>query len=301
MRLKYHLLDVFTDRQFGGNPLAVFPQPPPDLSPSTMQRIAQELNLSEVTFVLPPADPAHSFRLRIFTPAAELPMAGHPTVGTAYALAHLGQIGQLEAQTKLVIEEGLGPIAVAVHADRGGRPTEVWMQQPLPQFGCIYNDRRAIADMLSLDEGDLHSDAPLQVLSSGLPFLFVPVATLAAMARIKLRQDRWGALLAGGEAQNVFITTTETVKAESTAHSRMFAPALGVGEDPATGSASGPLAAYLLRYGLADSSDMISEQGYEMGRPSAIRMRVERTGDAISSVAIGGNCVMMGCGTLSLN
>ena len=208
MRLDYHLLDVFTDRQFGGNPLAVFPQPPPDLSPTLMQQIAQEMNLSEVAFVLPPADPAHDCRLRIFTPAAEVPMAGHPTVGTAYALAHLGRIAPLEARTELVFEEGVGPISVIIHADRQGKPAEVWMQQPIPQFSDRYSDRRAIADMLSLDESDLRTDAPLQVLSSGLPFLYVPVTTLAAMARIQLRTDRWQNLLAGSKAQNVFVTTT---------------------------------------------------------------------------------------------
>lgn len=301
MRLDYHLLDVFTDRQFGGNPLAVFPQPPLDLTPTLMQRIAQEFNLSETTFVLPPVDPAHDFRLRIFTPLAELPMAGHPTVGAAYALAHLGHIGTLQAQTTLVIELGVGPISVTIHADQPGHPSEVWMQQPIPQFGDIYHDRRAIAEMLSLEESDLRGDAPLQVLSSGLPFLYVPVAGLAAMARIQLRQDRWSALLAGSDAQNVFVTTSETVEPASNAHSRMFAPALGVAEDPATGSASGPLAAFLLRNGLADGCDMISEQGFEMGRSSFIHMRVERSGGEISSVAIGGRCVMLGSGTLTLD
>ena len=301
MRLEFHLLDVFTDRQFGGNPLAVFPQPPGDLSPSLMQQIAQELNLSETTFVLPPANPAHNWRLRIFTPAAELPMAGHPTVGTAFALAHLGRLGKLEARTKIVFELGVGPISVTIHADRRGKPGEVWMRQPPPQFGAIYPDRRAIAEMLSLDESDLRADARLQVLSSGLPFLYVPVASLSAMARIQLRHDRWGALLAGSDAQNVFATTTETVEAAASAHSRMFAPALGVGEDPATGSASGPLAAYLLKYGLADSDAMISEQGFEMGRPSLIHMRVQRSEGDITGVAIGGNCVMMGRGRLALD
>ncbi len=301
MRLDYHLLDVFTDRQFGGNPLAVFPQPPPDLSPTLMQRIAQELNLSESTFVLPPADPANDSRLRIFTPLAELPMAGRPTVGAAYALASLGRVRTLKAQTTLVFELGVGPISVTIDADKQGIPDKVWMRQPIPQFGEVYHDRRAIAEMLSLQESDLRGDAPVQVLSSGLPFLYVPVAGLAAMARIQLRHDRWNALLAGSPAQNVFVTTTETIEPASSAHSRMFAPALGVAEDPATGSASGPLAAYLLRYGLADSSDMISEQGFEMGRPSIIHMRVERSGDDITSVAIGGNCVMMGSGTLTLD
>ena len=301
MQLEYHLLDVFTDRQFGGNPLAVFPQAPPDLSPTLMQQIAKELNLSETTFVLPPEDRTLAHRLRIFTPAAELPMAGHPTVGAAYALAHLGFFGQLGARTTIVFELGVGPIEVTLHADRQGKPSEIWMRQPIPQFGQIYADRRAIAAMLALDESDLRPDAPLQVLSSGLPFLYAPVATLAAMARIQLRQDRWVALLAGSEAQNVFVMTTETVEAESTVHSRMFAPALGVAEDPATGSASGPLAAYLLRYGLADASDMVSEQGFEMGRPSFIRMRVERSGGVITGVAVGGSCVMLGRGSLDLD
>ena len=300
MRLEYHLLDVFTDRQFGGNPLAVFPQPPPDLSPTIMQQIAQEMNLSEVAFVFPPADPACDFRLRIFMPAVELPMAGHPTVGAAFALARLGRLGQLKTQTQVVFEEGVGAIGVTILADRQGAPTEVWMQQPFPQFGAVYPDRRAIAEMLALDERDLRADAPPQVLSSGLPFLYVPVATLAAMARVQLRMDRWQSLLAGSDAQHIFVTTTETVEPTSSAHSRMFAPALGVGEDPATGAASGPLAAYLLKYGLADSCEMISEQGFEMGRPSFIRMRVKREGDAVSGVAIGGNCVMLGCGTLNV-
>lgn len=301
MQLEYRLLDVFTDRQFGGNPLAVFPQAPPDLSPTLMQQVAKELNLSETTFVLPPGVPNLDYRLRIFTPVAELPMAGHPTIGTAYALAHLGFFGQLQARTTVVFELGVGPIEVTLHADWQGKPSEIWMQQPKPQFGQIYTDRPAIAAMLSLDESDLRPDAPLQVLSSGLPFLYVPVATLAAVARIQLRQDRWGALLAGSEAQHVFVTTTETVEAESTVHSRMFAPALGVAEDPATGSASGPLAAYLLKYGLADADYLIGEQGFEMERPSIIHMRVERSGDEITGVAVGGGCVMLGRGSLDLD
>ncbi len=301
MRLDYHLLDVFTDRQFGGNQLAVFPNPPLDLSTRLMQQIAQELNLSESTFVFPPEDSANDYRLRIFTPAAELPMAGHPTVGSAFILARLGRLDGLKGAGAIVFEEGVGPITVAIEADEDGAPRDVWMRQPIPQFLDTCPDRAAIADLLSLSEDDLIPGVPIQILSSGLPFLYVPVRSLEAVGKARLKSDRWRSLLAGSEAQNIFITTPETVLDKATAHSRMFAPALGVSEDPATGSASGPLGAYLLKYGLAEADDMISEQGFEMGRPSIIRIRVERARAEIDGVAVGGRCAYMGYGTLLID
>ena len=298
MRLNYHLLDVFTDHQFGGNQLAVFPDPPQDLSTELMQQIAKELNLSETTFVFPPADAANDFKLRIFTPAAELPMAGHPTVGSAYALARLGTLGILDGEKAIVFEEGVGPIPVTILADESGQPTEVWMQQPIPQFLDIRDDRAAIAAVLSLSEDDLEKDAPIQVVSSGLPFLYVVVESLAAMKRISFRLDKWRTHLAGSGAEQIFVTSLDTEYDASTVHSRMFAPALGIIEDPATGSASGPLGAYLLKYGLVKTGEMVSEQGIEMGRPSFIHIRVERKGRAFASVAVGGACAYVGCGTL---
>lgn len=301
MRLNYHLLDVFTDRLFGGNPLAVFPDPPRDLPATMMQRIAKELNLSETTFVFPPADPGADFRLRIFTPAAELPMAGHPTVGTAYLLARLGALGPIAGAKTIVFEEGVGPIAVTVRADAQGDPGEVWMNQPIPQFLDIIEDRAVIAEILSLSAADLHEDAPAQVLSSGEPFLFVMLNSLEAIQRIRLRIDLWENVLAGTNAENIFVATTETVHQSSTVHSRMFAPVLGIAEDPATGAASGPLGAYLLRYGLARGGDLVSEQGFEIGRPSTIRIRVRRSGSAFSEVAVGGQSVYVGYGALIID
>ena len=301
MRLNYHLLDVFTERQFGGNQLAVFPDPPLDLPAEIMQKIAKELNLSEATFVYPSTGPRCDVRLRIFTPAAELPMAGHPTVGTAYMLARLGRLGRIAGEKTMVFEEGVGPIAVTVRADDGGNPADVWMKQPLPQFLDIYQDRSSIADILSLTPADLHADVPLQVVSSGLPFLFVVVNSLEAVRRIRIRLDRWTDTLAGTEAENVFVTTTETVYEGSSAHSRMVAPALGIIEDPATGSASGPLGAYLLKYGLAQTGDMISEQGFEIGRPSFIRIQVRRNENTVSEVSVGGQCAYIGYGTLVID
>ena len=300
MILQYHLLDVFTDRPFGGNPLAVFTDPPLDLPTETMQQIAKELNLSESTFVFPPSDPANDFRVRIFTPASELPMAGHPTVGTAYLLAHIGKLGPIKQSKTLTFEEGVGPIQVTVQTDASSSPRRVLMRQPLPQFQDIYEDRQAIAEMLTLSHQDLRPGAPIQVVSSGLPFLYVVVKSLDAIRRISLRLDRWRELLAGGPAEQVFVTTTQTRYPDSTVHSRMFAPALGVAEDPATGSASGPLGAYLLKYGLVDSHDMVSEQGIEMGRPSFISIHIGRDGAGFTDVVIGGACVYMGYGALTL-
>ncbi len=301
MRLNYHLLDVFTDRQFGGNQLAVFPDPPLDLPAEIMQKIAKELNLSETTFVYPPTDPKCDYRLRIFTPAAELPMAGHPTVGSANILARLGALGHIAGERTIVFEEGVGPIAVTIHAGERSAPTEVWMTQPTPQFLDIYEDRSTIAEILSLNAADLHADIPMQVVSSGLPFLFVVLNSLDAAQRIRFRPDRWSDTLAGTDAENIFVTTTETVYEGSSAHSRMFAPALGISEDPATGSASGPLGAYLLKYGLVQSGDLVSEQGFEIERPSFIRINVRRNGAAFSEVSVGGQCAYIGFGTLVID
>lgn len=301
MILRYHLLDVFTNQRFGGNPLAVFTDPPLDLRASAMQAIAKELNLSETTFVFPPQDPANDFRVRIFTPAAELPMAGHPTVGTAWLLARLGALGAIDGSISITFEEGVGPIEVIVKADDDGNPSRVLMRQPLPTFLDIHHDRAAIAAMLSISLDDLRPSAPCQVVSCGLPFLYVVVNSLDAIRRVCLRPDLWRELLQGADAEQVFVTTAETEYPGSTAHSRMFAPALGVAEDPATGSASGPLGAYLLKYGLAASSEMVSEQGIEMGRPSFIDIYVGRSGDQVTNVIIGGECVYMGQGALYLD
>ena len=301
MRLNYHLVDVFTNRQFGGNQLAVFPDPPADLRAKIMQRIAAELNLSETTFVFPPADSANDYRLRIFTPAAELPMAGHPTIGTAYMLARMGSVGRLEGEKTIVFKEGVGPIPVTIRADGQGNPSEVWMRQPIPQFLDIYEQRSNLAEMLSLPIADIRDDIPAQVVSSGLPFLFIVLKSLDAIKRIRFRTDKWAEHLAGTNAENVFVTTLETVNEDSSAHSRMFAPALGISEDPATGSASGPLGAFLLKYGLAQASDMVSEQGFEMGRPSFIRIHVEASGDSFSEVSVGGECAYIGFGTLVID
>lgn len=298
---RYHLVDVFTDRLFGGNQLAVFPQPT-GLQADEMQAIAKELNLSETTFVWPPLAADHDAHLRIFTPAVELPLAGHPTVGTAFVLARLGQPAPSQATTAITFREGVGNVPVTVAWGAAG-PDLITMQQPLPTFGPRFEDRATLAELLSLAEADIDPDLPCEAVSCGVPFLFVPITSLAAIRQIRLRLDVWERAIRGFAAPHIFVFTRATVTPAATVHSRMFAPAMGIAEDPATGAASGPLGSYLVRYGVvapADASTIISEQGYEMGRPSVIHISITQAEGEITRVQVGGTCVPVGTGTLTL-
>jgi trans-2,3-dihydro-3-hydroxyanthranilate isomerase len=303
-KLRYHLVDVFTNRQFGGNPLAVFTNGR-GIGAETMQAIARELNLSETTFVLPPADAANDYRVRIFTPGKELPMAGHPTVGTTYVLAreHLIERGDDGAETEIKLEEGVGTIPVRIRWQSGAAGF-IQMRQPLPTFGPRVEDVQAVAEMLSIDAGEIAlTNLPLEVVSCGVPFLYVPVRSLRAVQNIKFRVDVWENKLKETVPPEVFVFTREVEFADSTVHSRMFAPGMGIWEDPATGGASGPLGCYLVRYNVVASGDVAeftSEQGIEMGRPSFIKIRIAREGEAITDVRVGGECRFMGEGYLEI-
>lgn len=289
-RHAYHLLDVFTDKKFGGNQLAVFLEGQ-DVPENLMQTIARELNLSETVFVLPPEDKNNHFKLRIFTPMQEVPIAGHPTVGTTYLLHRENkiQVGNWR------LEEGVGVIPVSI--DENG---VVKMTQPIPQFGMVYQDRKTIAEMLSIEESGLHPEYPIQVVSAGVPFVYVVVKDLKAIQQVKLRIDIWEKVV---QDKHIFVLTSETALPGSTVHSRMFAPVLGIPEDPATGAACGPLGCYLVQYGLvspADAQKVISEQGFEMGRPSLISIEIDGQPGEISGVRIGGSSVYVGEGAIDL-
>ncbi|MBA3242509.1 MAG: PhzF family phenazine biosynthesis protein [Acidobacteria bacterium] len=303
-KLHYHRVDVFTNRAFGGNPLAVFTNGR-GLSTEVMQEIAKEFNLSETTFVVPPDDPAHDWRVRIFTPMNELPMAGHPTVGTAFVLAREHLIEPAASETTITLEEGVGPIPVRVEF-REGQPVYAEMSQPLPTFGPRLDDARAVvAEMLSLEESDIDADLPIEVVSCGVPFLYVPLRGLDAARRARPRADLMERALEGIVPPEVFVFTREVEHAGSTVHSRMFAPGLGITEDPATGGASGPLGCYLVRHGVVEGGaaathGIISEQGIEMGRPSFIKIRIEQSGGQISGVKVGGQAYFMGEGFIEL-
>ena len=305
-KLRYHLVDVFTNRQFGGNPLAVFTNGR-GITAETMQAIAKELNLSETTFVLPPADAANDYRVRIFTPGKELPMAGHPTVGTTYVLAreHMIERGEDGTETEIKLEEGVGTIPVRIRW-RDGAAGFIQMRQPLPTFGARVEDVRAVAEMLSIDADEIAStNLPLEIVSCGVPFFYVPVKSLRAVQGIKFRVDVWENKLKQIVPPEVFVFTREVEFPGSAVHSRMFAPGMGIWEDPATGGASGPLGCYLVQHGVVSTgedgaAEFTSEQGIEMGRPSFIRVKITREGEAITDVRVGGECRFMGEGYLEI-
>jgi trans-2,3-dihydro-3-hydroxyanthranilate isomerase len=301
-KLHYHLVDVFTNRAFGGNQLAVFTDAG-ELPVELMQAIARELNLSETTFVSKAQSPQNDFRVRIFTPMAELPMAGHPTVGTAYVLAREGIIARSATATKVNFEEGVGTIPVTINF-KDGVPDWIEMQQPLPVFGPRVDDIETIAEMLSLaPEAIAATGLPVEVVSCGVPFLFVPLKNLEAIRRVHFRLDVWERALREVVPPEVFVFTEEVENSGSRVHSRMFAPAFGINEDPATGGASGPLGCYLVRNGVVSaepSIELISEQGIEMNRPSFIKIGIEQHDGEITRVKVSGQCVAMGGGYFEL-
>jgi trans-2,3-dihydro-3-hydroxyanthranilate isomerase len=292
------LVDVFTDRAFGGNQLAVFSDAG-ELPVSLMQALARELNLSETTFVTRAEDAQNDFKVRIFTPAAELPMAGHPTVGTAYVLAREGMIAPGTRETKVNFEEGVGVIPVRIEF-RDGVPDWIEMQQPLPVFGPRLADVEPVAEMLSVaPEAITATRLPVEVVSCGVPFLFVPLKNLEAIRRVRFRLDVWERALRDVVPPEVFVFTQEVENAGTSIHSRMFAPAFGITEDPATGGASGPLGCYLVRHKVvapAPSIEIISEQGIEMNRPSFIKIGIEQQDGEITRVTVSGQCRFMGAG-----
>lgn len=300
-RLQYRIVDVFTDRIFGGNPLAVFLDGR-GLSDANMQALAKEMNLSESTFILPPHDPANDFKVRIFTPGGELPMAGHPTIGTAFVLAREGMFKLHGDVARLRLEENVGLIPVDIHVNNGA-PEMIWMTQPRPQFGPGVLNCETAAEILSLTPDEIDDRLPIEIVSCGVRYPIVPVRTLAAIKRLRFRADLAHRELLPFKCSEVFAFTTETEHAGSTTHSRMFAPEFGVPEDPATGSAAGPLGAYLVKYGAVKAeptAELINEQGFEIGRPSFLHIRITRERDEITNVQVGGTAVFVGAGEIHL-
>lgn len=293
-------VDVFTERQFGGNPLAVF-LAAEGLTDEEMQAIALEMNLSETTFVLPPANPDHAARVRIFTPNQELPFAGHPTVGTTWVLATRGTL-PAGART-LTLELGVGPIDVTIEGDPAN-PEFIWMNQGQAEFGEIARKRDEIAASLGLTAADLAPDLPIQAVSTGLPFLYIPLRDAEAVDRITPRPDEVVELLSEIVERRVGVFVFAPDPAGNRAYSRMIGViAGGFREDPATGSASGPLGAYMVKYGSTTGSgtvDIVSEQGTLMGRQSFVHIRVERDGDEPGDIHVGGQVVPVLTGTLRL-
>ena len=271
------------------------------LTAETMQAIAKEMNFSESTFLLPAETPDTDVRMRIFTPAEELPMAGHPTIGTTFALARSGAIDP--GRQNFVFGCTIGPVPVTMTWN-GDDLAFAWMTQRLPVFGATIPDPERVAAALSLSPAAVAGTGlPVQIVSCGVPFLYVPLTTRMAVDNVVVDAKALAALFAGASMppHGVFVFSAEPGDARATVYSRMFAPELGITEDPATGSASGPLGCYLVKYKVVQagkSESMISLQGAKMGRPSHVHIAIGLDQDLISSVRVGGKAVLAGEGTL---
>jgi len=292
--------DVFTREPLTGNQLAVFLDGR-GLPDSRMQALAKEMAFSESTFVLPAESPGTDVRMRIFTPGTELPMAGHPTIGSTFALAEAGVIKP--GAERFVFGLGVGPIPVTLEWSND-RLRFAWMTQLNPTFGKIITDVQTVAAALGVRRDDIAGELPIQEVSCGVPFLFVPMMSREAVDRAV---SELGPLRRMAEAVGVnlpvFLFTTAPGTPPATVYSRMFAPHFdaGIPEDPATGGASGPLGCYLVHYGLVEGDAarrILSVQGHAMGRTSRIHIRIEGTREQIAKVEVGGEAVLVAKGTL---
>lgn len=295
MRYRFLLCDVFTTVRFAGNPLAVLPEAQ-GLDAGQMQKIAREFDFSETSFVLP-AENRHSRRVRIFTPTVEVPFAGHPNIGTAFALASEGAFGEIGDGITVTFEEAAGTVPVSISRDDNGCiRCELAAPQPLA-LGAVIDPAR-IAEVLSLQPMDITiSTHPPQVASVGLPFLFVELASRDALRRARVDMASLGKLRDAGIAPDIHIYVRSNDEFDIRA--RMFAPFDGVPEDPATGSANCTLVALLTHSGVGNPTgdSWRIAQGMEMGRPSTMEARTHRNADAVISW-IGGYCVLVGEGSI---
>jgi trans-2,3-dihydro-3-hydroxyanthranilate isomerase len=301
--LRFVQVDVFTDTPFCGNPLAVILDGR-ELTGEQMQAVAREMNLSETTFVLPSTDAAAHIKVRIFTPRLELPFAGHPVVGTCYVLATEGLIPCRDGSFEARVELGVGVLTVDI-ACADGKVTRVTMTQRTPQFLAVLSsaDVAQLASGLGLDpQAIADTGLPVQLVSTGLPQLMIPVRSLAAVQAISLDLEPLHAICERYQTHSLYVFTRETITRSADVHSRLFAPLAGVFEDPATGSASGALGAYLVHHRVVGGEEPVvhleNEQGHELGRPSRIYIEVSRHGSRIFRVRVGGCVVKLIDGTI---
>jgi trans-2,3-dihydro-3-hydroxyanthranilate isomerase len=297
--LRYLHYDVFTDRPFEGNQLAVFPQPH-GLTKEQMQIVTREMNFSECTFIFPAEAAGTNVRMRIFTPGEELPMAGHPTIGSTFALVHEGVIRR--GQESFVFGLGVGPTPVSLEWN-GGALDFAWMTQGNPRYSGTVGDRARFAASLGIATTDLGATAA-EAVSCGNPFLIAHLASAGAVDAVEInRADYVRVCTAAGLPELPLFIFSLRQAADAQVYSRMLAPGLGVAEDPATGSAAGPLGCYLYKHHLiprAQLSHVVSLQGVKMLRPSRLHISIEGSGDAITRVRVGGRSVLVGEGTLKL-
>ena len=297
MGYRYAICDVFTDTRFGGNQLAVLPEAH-GLSDRQMQQVAREFNFSESAFVLPP-ERGHSRRVRIFTPAAEVPFAGHPNIGTAFVLATMGAFGPVSTAITITFEEKAGLVPITIR-QREGR---LWCELSAPERLSLGRTvtPESLASAVSLDASDVVVTTHLpQVASVGLPFLMAELAGRSALARARVNAPGFDALAAQGVTPDVHLYTRSADEFDIRA--RMFAPFDGVPEDPATGSANCALAGLLSHY--SDAMDGTASwriaQGIEMGRPSVLEASAEKRNGIVVATRIGGSSVLVSEGSIDV-
>jgi trans-2,3-dihydro-3-hydroxyanthranilate isomerase len=298
VELPYLTADVFTDRPFGGNPLAVFPDAA-GIGEATMRRLAGELNLSETVFVLPPETPGGTRRLRIFTPAMELPFAGHPTVGAAVVLAGLGAFGDA---AEIVFEEGAGPVPVRFERPAGGGLRAVLTSPRVPEPVAGLPDAAALARVLGLPESALAGGPAPAGWSAGVPFAVVPVRDGAALDAARVDHAAWQDSVAGCPAPHLYVVAMDDWAQGSVVRARMFAPAMGIVEDPATGGAAAALVGFLaaLQRPADGEAAWTVLQGERMGRPSEIALSARIEGGRVAAARVGGGAVVMSRGAFRL-
>ena len=303
MRLDYYVLDVFTETRFGGNPLAVV-LAADDLDGARMQTIAREFNLSETVFVLEPQNKAHTARVRIFTPAAELPFAGHPTVGTAVLLAGLRNASLATlGDAVIVLEAPIGILRVGVRTQAGAALFAEFDAPKLPEETGALPSAERLAAALSLIPAEIgfENHRPAK-FAAGNTVAFVPVASLEAIAKARVAGHHWDQALKGQGLLGAFVYCRQTVHTTSSFHARFFGPDFGVPEDPATGSAAVGFAGVIHRFDTPPDGlhKRIIEQGYEMGRPSEITLSLQIEGGKLDTVRIGGHAVRVAEGRIEV-
>lgn len=291
----FNIVDVFAEAKFGGNQLAVFKNTH-FLNTDEMQQIAKEMNYSETTFIWSDEKRDEGYDVRIFTPKTELPFAGHPTLGTAYVIQK-EFIKNRVREIKLNLKIGQIPVTLYY---KNNQVDTLWMKQKSPIFGNKYG-ADIMAEISGLDIDDIEESYPICEVSTGFFCFIVPVKTLAAVEKASVNLKKFYKLIETTQAKTILVFTKETLQEKNDLHVRFFAHYLGVPEDPATGSANGCLAAYLVKYKYFGTRkiDVRVEQGYELGRPSILLLQAEEKAGEIS-VSVGGKVFMVASGKLFL-
>ena len=288
MNYSFYQIDVFTNTPFSGNPLAVFFDVE-DLSSLTMQAIAQEMNLSETIFVLPPCDMPADFSVKIFTPEKEIPFAGHPTIGTAHILRETGRVISGDHSIKLSMKAGI------ITVTQGLIDNLLFMDQPLPGYLPVLDCAEKIGNVLNIPTSSIKlSRYPIQIVSTGLPVLLVPINSIKLLEKIEINVSELDKFLHSLGVEMLYAFTDETLNPSAKIHARMFAPPLGILEDPATGSAAGAMGAYIFKHKIVPENNLkniIIEQGYKMGRPSSIHVEIYHEYNEIKKIRVGGESV----------